>query len=203
MSLDEIIEGIRTLTDADFNRLSDEMFTMRREREARDQVEAGQAQLVAELQDAGKLDKPDAATAEQAQEHADTVPEWQDPGTDHSRMYHRGDVVRYGDKIVRSTHPGLNHWEPGTLAFDGRIWEIIGTVDEPTGAEGQDTGTDIAPEGDTTPTDEPGTPEWAPGLNVKPGERYQFQDATYEVIQGHTSAAHWPPNAVPALYRKV
>lgn len=34
-------------------------------------------------------------------------------------------------------------------------------------------------------------------------ERYTFQGDTYEVIQGHTSAAHWPPNAVPALYRKV
>ena len=207
MNLEELFAQIRALPDADFHRLSDEMYVISREREARDQVEAGQAQLVAELQDAGKLAKPDAATAEQAQEHAETVPVWRDPGTSHELMYRKGDVVRHGDKIVRSTHLGLNHWVPGTLAFDGRIWEIIGTVDEQDsqgtdadapGTEGQE------PDGaEPAPEVEPSTPEWAPNINVNPGERYRFQGDTYEVIQGHTSASHWPPNAVPALYKKV
>lgn len=99
-------------------------------RKAAPAVEKVQADLVTELQDAGKLEKPEVATEEQAKTDATSVPEWQDPGVDHALMYHYGDVVRHNGKLVRSIHKGLNHWTPGTLAFDGRIWEVIGDANE-------------------------------------------------------------------------
>ena len=52
MNLEELFAQIRALPDADFHRLSDEMYVISREREARDQVEAAQAELVVELQEA-------------------------------------------------------------------------------------------------------------------------------------------------------
>lgn len=192
-------DTIQTLTDQEFRDLKAWIVTTETDRRAaQPAVEQAQAQIVTELQDAGKLEKPEVATEEQAKTDAAKVPEWKNPGTIHSLMYHYGDVVQHNGKLVRSTHRGLNHWEPGTLAFDGRIWEIIGTVD---GAD-QDTPNAEA-EGDVPEPEGAGVQEWAPGINVAPGERYLFQGDTYEVIQAHTSAAHWPPNAVPALYRKV
>ena len=201
MNLEELFAQIRALPDADFHRLSDEMYVISREREARDQVEAGQAQLVAELQDAGKLEKPDAATVEDAQERPNTIPPWQDPGTSHELMYRYGDVLQHKGYIVRSTHPGLNHWEPGTLAFDKRIWEIIGTVDEQdnqdTGTEGQEPDTEPAP---TVPT--------APAFKQPTGAHDAYKQGdriTYngQVWESTINANVWNPDAYPAGWRKI
>lgn len=182
-------DTIRALPDEEFAQLKSWIVTAETDRRAAlPAVEQAQADIVTELQDAGKLEKPEVATEEQAKEDAAKVPEWQDPGTRHDLMYHYGDVVRFEGKLVRSTHQGLNSWAPGTLGFDGRIWEVIDTPET---------------EPETSETGETEVPEWQPNLNVKPGERYTFQGETYEVVQPHTSAAHWPPNAVPALYKKV
>ncbi|WP_411708136.1 carbohydrate-binding protein [Corynebacterium sp. LaCa117] len=153
-------------------------------RQAQTAIEQAQAEIITELQDAGKLEKPEAATKEQAKEDAARVPEWRDPGTTHSLMYHYGDVVRYQGKLVRSTHKGLNHWVPGTLGFDGRIGE------------------DITPK---TQSEKPtsGTAAWKPGLSVKVGEKYTYNGATYQVIQPHTTQAGWEPSGVPALWKKL
>lgn len=156
-------------------------------REAQPAVEQAQAEVVKELQDAGKLTMPDALTnAEKLPADTSGVPEWVNPGTDHSMMYREGDIVRYGDKIVRSTHKGLNSWEPGTLGFDGRIWE------------------DITP---AETTEDPATGEtiieWRPGIAATVGMQLTYNGATYEVIQAHTTAAHWLPDALPALYKKI
>ncbi|MDK8794249.1 hypothetical protein QP968_00785 [Corynebacterium sp. MSK041] len=86
--------------------------TEKHRRNALPAVERGQADLVAELQEAGKLDKPDAVDAAQATEKPDSIPAWVNPLTDHARMYHAGAVVTHNNKVWESTHPGLNHWEP-------------------------------------------------------------------------------------------
>ncbi|MGJ4127853.1 hypothetical protein ACN4DS_11055, partial [Corynebacterium macclintockiae] len=122
MTIQNLQDAIRNLTLADWDTLLVWIVTDERERR---NAEKSNAQLLEELQDAGKLPKRDAATVEEAKADKTAVPEWRDPGTDHSKMYHYGDVVRYQGKIVRSTHQGLNHWAPGTLGFDGRIWEVV------------------------------------------------------------------------------
>ena len=159
----------------------------RARREAQPAVEQAQAEIVKELQDAGKLPLPDALTnPEELPADIDDVPEWVNPGTDHSAMYREGNIVQHNGRIVRSTHKGLNSWEPGTLAFDGRIWEDITPV---AAEENPATGETIT--------------QWAPGIVATVGMKLTYNGATYEVIQPHTTQADWLPDALPALYKKL
>lgn len=191
MSLDEIIKGIRTLTDTDFNRLSDEMFIMRREREARTQVEAGQAELVAELQEAGKLAKPEAATIEEATANPDTVAPWENPMGDYSKMYHRDAVSSHSGRIWLSTYPGLNNFEPGAHGVDENIWLDITNQVRP------DTPSD--PEENTAGAVIP----FGPGLPVQPGDIVEFEGDRYRVLSDHTTASRWPPNEAHSLFQRL
>ena len=157
----------------------------RTRRESQPAVEQAQAEIVKELQDAGKLTMPDALTdAEDLPENASDVPEWVNPGTDHSAMYREGDIVRYKGRIVRSTHKGLNSWEPGVLNYDGRIWEDITPAEA---VEDPEAGETIA--------------QWRPGIAATVGMKLTYNGATYEVIQAHTTQADWLPDALPALYK--
>ena len=186
--MEELKTQIQALNAQDWQQflnwvISDE----RTRRDAQPAVEQAQAEVVKELQDSGKLTKPDALTnAEKLPADISDVPEWVNPGTDHSMMYREGDIVRHNGRIVRSTHSGLNHWEPGTLGFDGRIWEDI-TPAETT--EDPATGETIT--------------EWRPGITTTVGMKLTYNGTTYEVIQAHTTAADWLPDALPALYKRL
>ena len=159
----------------------------RNRREAQPAVDQAQAEVVKELQDAGKLPLPDALTdAEKLPEDASDVPEWVNPGTDHSMMYREGDIVRHNGRIVLSTHKGLNSWEPRTLGLDGRIWEDITPV---AAEENPATGETIT--------------EWRPGIAATVGMKLTYNGTTYEVIQPHTTQADWLPDALPALYKRL
>lgn len=202
MTVDELTTALREITDSEFEQVFDEMILIRQERQARPQVEAGQAQLVAELQEAGKLDKPEAVTVEEAQEHADATPVWQNPGHDHAKMYHLGDVVRYGNRLVRSTHAGLNHWEPTTLNLDGRIWEVVGTVgaDAPEDVEGDGQGGEVAaPEPETPAAPQFRQPSGAHDA-YKMGDRVTYDGRVYEST---INANAYSPDAYPAGWRAV
>ena len=43
-------------------------------------------------------------------------------------------------------------------------------------------------------------PTWTIGIAVTVGERYQYADKLYKVVQAHTSQALWEPAATPALW---
>ena len=126
---------------------------------------------------------------------------------DTATHFYYGDLATHGGKtwrdVLDGTRTQLNVWEPGSAGIDERYWVEVteGKTEPETDAEpGEPTEDNPADE------TEPATPkvdEWKPDINVNPGERYAFQGDIYEVIQAHTSAAHWPPNAVPALYKKV
>jgi len=47
----------------------------------------------------------------------------------------------------------------------------------------------------------PYAPDWKAGETLKVGDLRLYKGIVYNVIQAHTSAAHWPPDQVPALYR--
>lgn len=197
-------DTIRALPDDEFRDLKAWIVTTETDRRAAQPVvEQAQADIVTELQDAGKLEKPDVATEEQAKEDAAQVPEWQDPGTDHSKMYHYGDVVRFEGKLVRSTHQGLNSWEPGTLGFDGRIWEIIDTPEtEPETSETEETPeTEETSETGETSTSEtysgdvPSHKEWAVNLTVRTGEEYSHDGHLWRAKLDHTTHEGWMPSA--------
>lgn len=201
MTIEQVQESIQQLTDSEVEQLGVWIYgeEMNR-RAAQPAIEQAQADIVTELQDAGKLEKPEVATEEQAKKDAARVPEWRNPGTDHELMYREGDIVRYKGRIVRSTHKGLNHWEPGTLAFDGRIWEDITpkTLDEEPEAEPKPEEETEAPEPEA-----PTTKQWEPNIAVKAGDQYTYNGATYEVIQPHNTQAGWEPSGVPALWKKL
>lgn len=160
-------------------------------------VERAQAEVVAQLQEAGKLEKPAVATEVEPGKPLEDYDPWVDPGTDHALMYRQGDIVAHDGRLVESTHSGLNHWEPGTLGLDGRIWRDV--TPEP----------DPAP--DATEPPAPAAPDgtaahpfaFAPGLALAVDQYVTDKGVTYKVIQAHTSAAHWPPDAVPAMFQKV
>lgn len=46
-------------------------------------------------------------------------------------------------------------------------------------------------------------PEWKAGLEVKVGERYQYNDQLWEVVQGHTTQATWEPSINTASLWKI
>lgn len=194
MTVQERQDQIRQLDDTEFQQLLAWVVTPERERrQAQPAIEQAQADIITELQDAGKLEKPESVTEDQAKTDAAKVPEWKNPGVDHSKMYHQGDVVRYQGKLVRSTHKGLNHWTPGTLAFDGRIWEVIAETAETPEAEE-----------DEENTEQPTAPAYRQPSGghdaYKQGDRVTYNGAVYEsTINGNV----WAPDSYPQGWKKL
>lgn len=57
---------------------------------------------------------------------------------------------------------------------------------------------DVPPQPETPPA-----PEWEVGKAYAVGDLLTYKGKTYRIVQAHTSAAHWTPDAVPALYKVV
>ena len=159
-------------------------------REALPAVEAGQAEVIAGLRESGTIAAP---TVPDAPAEVGDFPAWINPGTDHAAMYLRGDEVSHEGAVWRSEHPGLNHWQPGAAGVDYRIWRDVTYDVLPL--------PDVPDEPDTP--DEPGPAEWQIGVAYEPGDRVTYQGQVYEIVQGHTSAGHWLPDTLPALYKAV
>lgn len=123
MNLENLFAQIRALPDADFHRLSDEMYVISREREARDQVEEAQADLVAELQEAHPELKPEATTgakpATTLQELLAQLTPWEQPKT-RAGAYTPPALVAHNGGAHRARRPTTK--EPGT-PFSG--WEDV------------------------------------------------------------------------------
>ena len=139
-----------------------------------------QAELVAALRADGAIDAPPAGDADTPL--AD-LPAWQDPGTLHADMYLPGNRVLHDGRVWESTHPGLNHWRPGSPGVDYRIWR------------------DITPEPEPEPDEPDAPPAWdGQGHPYTAGDLLTYQGIVYTVVQSHTSASHWTPDTVPSLY---
>ena len=46
-------------------------------------------------------------------------------------------------------------------------------------------------------------PTWTIGIAVSIGERYQYADKLYKVVQAHTTQADWTPDATPAMWAVI
>lgn len=199
MSVQNIQHRVQQLTTEDWQQfLTWVVGAERKRRETLPQVEQAQAAIVKELQDAGQLPEPEVwPNPDKAPDTIEGVPEWRDPGTDHAKMYREGDVVVFGDRLVRSTHKGLNHWQPGTLGFDGRIWEDItpSSTGDTSGQTGATEQPHAAPDGSAN---HPYT--FRPGLAVHTGDHVTYNGRVYRVLSDHTTQADWAPDVVPALY---
>lgn len=173
MTLEKLFAQIRALPDADFHRLSDEMYVISREREARDQVEAAQAELVVELQEQHPELAPKYATAlDEVATLANLLTkltEWVQP-TIKATAYPPMSLVKHQEKAYRARR--LTDKEPGT-PFSG--WEDV-TRDflrpEPI-ADGNDPEVGADAPGLITEPDEPGNTTPAPMVQPwKAGEWY-------------------------------
>lgn len=123
MTLEDLFAQIRALPDEDYYRLSDEMYVIGREREARAQVEAAQAELVAELQEAHPELAPKYATQLDVAGTLDQLlaklPAWEQP-TSKANAYPAASLVKHEGKPYRARR--MTDKEPGT-PFSG--WEDV------------------------------------------------------------------------------
>lgn len=46
-------------------------------------------------------------------------------------------------------------------------------------------------------------PLWKAGIAVTAGQRFQYENKLYKVVQGHTTQSDWTPDIVPALFTEV
>lgn len=186
MTLEDLFAQIRALPDEDYYRLSDEMYVIGREREARAQVEAAQAELVVELQEAHPELKPEATTeakpATTLQELLAQLTPWEQPKT-RAGAYAPPALVAHNGGAHRARRPTTK--EPGT-PFSG--WEDV-TADflrpEPI-ADGNDpeVGTDAPglitePEGPVQIKPASQVKEWKAGEWYSAGEPSQDNGVVY------------------------
>ena len=108
------------------------------------------------------------------------VPEYVQPLGAHD-AYPLDIYVTQDGKIYRSRRSG-NVWEP---KLHPELWEQVSPADVP------------------TPPATPAAPAWETGKAYKVGDLLTYKGKTYRIAQAHTSAAHWTPDAVPALYTVV
>lgn len=124
MTVEELQTAIARLTTSEWDQLLTWVVTDEKyRRDAQPAVVRAQTDIITEMRDAGKLDKPESTTVAQAVETPDAVPEWVDPGTSHDRMYTEGNVVRHNGKVWKSITDLLNSWEPGN--DNGLTWRDI------------------------------------------------------------------------------
>lgn len=95
--------------------------------------------------------------------------------------YPKGATIVHAGRVRRSIIPA-NVWPPDVYP---QGWEDLGPAD-----------------GHPAPEPEPDAPAYQVGVDYSIGDRFTFEGAIYRVIQAHTSAAHWPPNAAHSLYSR-
>lgn len=161
-------------------------------------VDGAKATVIEDLRKAGTIPNPAPPVTVSAATKATDFPAWKSPGTDHSKMYTYKQRVSRGGKVYESQVQGLNSWEPGAAGVWENVWrDVTATVITPP-ADG--TTTPATPAADGTQT----KPfPFAGGLVLTVGQHVVDKGITYRVIQAHTSAAHWPPADVPAMFQKV
>ena len=213
MTLTEITQAIRDLTDPEFRALQSEMWTINREREARDQVEAARAEDTQKLWEAHPELKPKFAEEPVEVETTGTVtlddllkayPPFVQP-TGAPDALPTGAIVADEGRIWRTDLPTLNVWKPGTMNAG---WTDI--TDELLAQANQQPETDAPgePEGDgqgTEPeTTEPAAPPYKQPTGAhdayNAGDRMTYNGEEYEsTINGNV----WTPDAYPAGWKKL
>lgn len=190
MALEDAKTEIKKLTEAEFAHISSWVTGVETARR-RDEKTASTAvaSVVIGMQDAGTIPKPKAATAPPVTA-ADiaNIPEWVDPGTDHSKMFRKDAVVKRNGKVYQSGVDGLNSWEPGGAGVYANIWKDV----TPTGtSSGATEGTQANPI------------PFKAGLSLAKDQYVSYNGLTYKVLQAHTTQDGWNPPAAASLFQKV
>lgn len=179
-------DQIADLPDAEFHELRQWMVDQARMREARPLVVAREDEIAREF-------------------HAQHPPA-EDPGTGHSvwaqptgahDAWPIDATVTHGGQVWVNIAGVPNVWEPGA---DGPVptWREL-TAYEPAPVPGDDEESVEEPAAPAAPV----VADWHTGTTYAPGDLLLFEGGQYEVIQPHTSAAHWTPDTVASLYRRT
>ena len=196
-TLDETKQAIVALPDADFEALRLWIATDESPRRVA-QVEVDKARLAdAEALWAKNPDlKPNFVTGDIDLDGKATKQDllkayekykWSQPRGAHDAYPTRARVL-HAERIWDNELDKLNVWEPGPASHG---WRDV--TDQLLATQAQVI---------TPPEPERGKP-YAPDMPVVTGDLLEYEGETYRVVQDHTTAAHWPPNAVASLYQRV
>lgn len=194
---DAWVEGLKAIPE---DRLMDAAAAVsreRRERPARAAEDKARAEVVASLAESAPDFVQAHTTLEEAKANPGKVSEWTNPGTDFLKAYRQGAVVTHDGKYWLSETEKLNVWEPGAPGVHTTIWRDVTHEVKPPAPVTDEAGEVIAQGSQNNPF------PFVAGIQVKAGQYVLFQDQKYKVLQGHTLADHWPPDAAHSLFAKA
>jgi hypothetical protein len=123
---------------------------------------------------------------------------------DASVIYIKASLDSLSDEDAQTVAPLFDELKSGMSVKAGDVYSWDGTLIEVIQAH--------TTQDDWSPTKTPAlyrvfrTPDmvkWIPNISVKVGERLEYNGATYEVVQAHTTMIGWEPDKVPSLWKKV
>lgn len=167
----------RQLTDKEHQRFRSWVYleeTQRRESEAA--KHAGQAELIHQLRESGRVDAPVTEAESPAGFTA-----WASPGTDVTVMPLRGDRYAHGGKVWESL-VDFNSWEPG-LPENHAAWRDV-------------TDQLFPPEDTSTPA------PYEDNRHYGYGDLVEYDGATYMCTQDHFATQGWTPVNAHANWQK-
>ena len=194
---DAWVEGLKAIPE---DRLMDAAAAVsreRRERPARAAEDKARAEVVASLAESAPDLVQAHTTLEDAKANPGKVSEWTNPGTDFLKAYRQGAVVTHDGKYWLSETEKLNVWEPGAPGVHTTIWRDVTHEVKPPAPVTDEAGEVIAQGSRNNPF------PFVAGVQVKAGQYVNWNGTTYKVLQGHTLADHWAPNAAPSLFTKA
>ena len=194
---DAWVEGLKAIPEDRLMEAAAAVSRERRERPARAAEEKARAEIVAGLAETAPELVSAHVTLEEAKANPEKVPTWANPGSDFLKAFRQGAVVKHGDKYWVSETETLNVWEPGAEGVHATIWRDVTHEVLPPAPKTDGTGKAIAQGSQANPF------PFVAGIQVKAGQYVLYQEQKYKVLQGHTLADHWPPNAAHSLFSKA
>ena len=197
LDFDAWVEGLKAIPEDRLMDATTALARERRERPARAAEDKARAEVVASLAESAPDLVQAHTTLEEAKANPGKVSEWTNPGTDFLKAYRQGAVVTHDGKYWLSETEKLNVWEPGAPSVHTTIWRDVTHEVKPPAPVTDEAGEVIAQGSRNNPF------PFVAGIQVKAGQYVLFQDQKYKVLQGHTLADHWPPDAAHSLFAKA
>lgn len=194
---DAWVEGLKAIPE---DRLMDAAAAVsreRRERPARAAEEKARAEIVAGLAETAPDLVSAHVTLEEAKADPGKVPAWKNPGSDFLKAFRQGAVAKHAGKYWLSETASLNTWEPGAEGVHTTIWRDVSHEVLPPAPKVDESGKVIAQGTQANPF------PFVAGIQVKAGQYVNWNGIVYKVLQGHTLADHWAPDAAHSLFTKA
>ncbi|WP_298076088.1 carbohydrate-binding protein [uncultured Corynebacterium sp.] len=194
---------LTTYTEDQLLDLQQALADERKRRAALPAVEKAQTEVVEQLREDGKLPPLEVPTDAEAKANPDSIPAWDNPGTDHAKMYTADMIVRHNGRVWRSATTNLNSWEPGAPGVYDFIWEDVTDQYATADADSEGAGESAeAKPGEEAPEAKPPEFKQPTGAHdaYKIGDRVTYQGVVYEsTIDSNV----WSPSDYPQGWKKV